>query len=332
MARSALVRRARGNLSGAAKGLIRSMAARPFSRGILNLVYGTLSSDRQAWVHGRFSKIFRGYDGAFAEGKWRLTFCEKPIWIPLRRQFAWLDWDTAVSVLGNDAEIKRTYATLIQLERPPRLVLDIGANRGTHSIIFLIHGIGTVPFEPNPVCHPFFQLMCEMNGVRVGIEPLALGNSEGVVDLWYPEGDEWNGTTDTSVKEQLGGALTKTAVRQSTVDCYVRAHGLWPDVLKIDTEGTELQVLQGAAGTLATCRPVTLFESFRTSVRAAVFSFFDQHKYAVTQLPLLESTPRVLTGEQFGDAMGTNFAGVPREMIGSWPPGFGESRGALGKE
>jgi FkbM family methyltransferase len=214
------------------------MAAREFSRRILNLLYGSLSVDLQAWVHRRFSKIFRGYDGTFTEGKCRLTFCRKPIWIPLRRQFAWLDWDTAVSVLGNDAEIKQTYATLIQIERPPRLMLDIGVNRGTHSIIFLIHGVATVPFEPNPVCHPFFQLMCEMNGLQFRIEPLALGNSEGVVDRWYPEGDEWNGTTDASVKAQLGGPLGKTAVTQSTVDCYVRAHRLSPDVLKIDTEGT----------------------------------------------------------------------------------------------
>ena len=140
-------------------------------------------------------------------------------------------------------------------------MLDIGANRGTHSIIFLIHGIATVPFEPNPVCHPFFQLMCEMNGLQSRIEPLALGNSEGVVDLWYPEGDEWNGTTDASVKVQLGGPLAKTAVTQSTVDCHVRAHRLSPDVLKIDTEGTEVRccrVPQGAAGILTTCRPITL--------------------------------------------------------------------------
>jgi FkbM family methyltransferase len=308
------------------------MAAREFSRRILNILYASLSVDRQAWVHGRFSKIFRGYDGTFAEGKWRLTFCGRPLWIPLRRKFAWLDWDTSVSVLGNDAEIKQTYATLIQLERPPRLVLDIGANRGTHSILFLIHGIATVPFEPNPVCHPFFQLICEMNGVQFRIEPLALGSSEGVVDLWYPEGDEWNGTTDASVKDQLGASLTKIAVTQTTVDCYVRAHRLSPDVLKIDTEGTELQVLQGAAGTLTACRPIILFESFQTSDRAALFSFLDQHSYVVSQLPLLESTPpRLLSAEQFRDDRKVNFAGLPRETIQSWPPGFGGSRGPAPK-
>src|ERR1700722_9247274 len=51
---------------------------------------------------------------------------------------------------GHDSELKQTYASLIQLEHPPRLVLDIGANYGTHSIIFLSHDIETVSFEPNP--------------------------------------------------------------------------------------------------------------------------------------------------------------------------------------
>jgi Methyltransferase FkbM domain len=125
---------------------------------------------------------------------------------------------------------------------------------------------------------------------------------------------------------QLGGSLTKIAVTQTTVDCYVKVHGLSPDVLKIDTEGTELQVLRGAAGTLTTCRPITLFESFQTSDRAALFSFLDRHNYAVSQLPLLESTsPRALSAEQFRDDKKATFAGLPREMIESWPPGFGES-------
>jgi FkbM family methyltransferase len=312
---------------GTTRRLVRYMAARRVSRLILNKLYECLSLEWQVWVYARFAKLFRGYDGAFEEGKWRLKFCRKSVWIPLRRQFAWLDWDASLSVLGHEPELKRTYSTLIQLQRPPRLVLDIGTNYGTHSIAFLAHGIDTISFEPNPACHPFFRLICAMNGVQCRIEPLALGNSEGVVDLWYPEGEEWLGTTDAGVRERSNRQLARTVVTQTTVDRYVKAHGLSPDVLKIDTEGTDMLVLQGAAETLATCRPVILFESWQASDRGALLSFLDERSYVVSRLPLLGSRPpQVLTAEQFLEDREMNFAGLPSEMIHSWPPGFGESR------
>jgi FkbM family methyltransferase len=276
-------------------------------------------------VQQRFSKIFRGYNGTFQEGKWRTEFYGKTILVPLRPQFAALDWDAALCVLGQDPELKQTYASLIQLASPPRLVLDIGANYGTHSIVFLINNIPVVPFEPNPACHTFFRLLCEVNDVHAPIVPLAMGSGEGSVDLWYPEGLEWLGTTDVDVKERLRGSLAKTSVRQTTLDGYVRSYGLSPDVLKIDTEGTEIQVLHGAAETLATFRPIVLFESWQASDRETLLSFFDQQNYLFAALPLFGSTPpRVLTAQQFRHDKATNFAGLPSEMVSSWPPRFGD--------
>jgi FkbM family methyltransferase len=304
------------------------MAARRFPRHILNTLYSLLSLEQKVRVHWHFAKIFRGYDGVFAEGRWRLTFCGKPLWIPLRQQFAWLDWDVSLSVLGHDPEIKQTYATLIQLERPPRLVVDVGTNYGTHSIIFLINDIATISFEPNRACHSLFRLICEMNGVQAQIEPVGLGAGEEVIDLWYPEKEEWNGTTRVSVMETLGGQLTKTAVMQTTVDSYLGARRVSPDVLKVDTEGADLQVLQGAAETLKRCRPLVLFESWEASDRSTLFSFLAQRDYLVARLPLLASTaPEVLTYEQFLRDSGMNFAGLPSEVISSWPPHFGDQRG-----
>jgi len=111
----------------------------------------------------------------------------------------------------------------------------------------------------------------------------------------------------------------------------VRAHRLSPDVLKIDTEGTELQVLQGAAGILTTCRPITLKLPDKRQGCPFLLLGSAQNMSSPSSRCLKACRPRLLTAEQFREDGGANFAGLPREVIQSWPPGFGESRGPLGK-
>lgn len=299
------------------------MASGSLSRKVLNSFYNSLDLDRQVRFHARFARLFRGRKSGFTDGKWRLVFGGKTIWVPLRRQFAWLDWETSLSLLAHEPEIKRTYNTLMQLERPPRLVLDIGANYGTHSIIFLVHGIPTVSFEPNPTCHEFIRLLCEANGVSSRIEPMALGRTEGQVDLWYPEEEAWLGTTDPEVKKQIAGQLTKAVVRQSTVDVYVTSHGLAPDVLKIDTEGTDFAVMQGSTGTLKSCRPIVLFESWLSSDRHALNDFLEKLDYRICRLPLLASaSPQPISRSGLQTDPESNFVALPSEMLRSWPRAF----------
>ncbi len=226
---------------------VRLLARRARSRKVLNSPYSLLPSQSKSSFHSRFSKVFREYQGDFSEGTWQLKVGQKPVLVPLRSNYAWLDWDAALSVLGHEPELKATYDFFISLKNPPQLVLDIGANYGTHSIIFLSHCIRTISFEPNTNCHAFFRLLCETNRLKYELEPLATGASEASVDLWYREREEWLGTTDSSLKFRAEGGLLKTTVSQTTIDRYVEKHRLESDVLKIDTEGTDFQVLLGGA-------------------------------------------------------------------------------------
>jgi FkbM family methyltransferase len=315
-----LVRPTPGNDTVAA---VRWLAARSMSRPVLNAMYSLLPANWKAQCHGRFSRIFYGYNGEFDEGRWRISVFGRSIVVPLRRQFAGLDWDAALSIIGHEPELKETYAAFVRLNHPPRLVLDIGANYGTHSIVFLRHGIQTISFEPNPVCHSFFGLLCKTNGIECRVEPLALGAVDAVVDLWYPPRAEWLGTTDPHVKDRLRGQLLKLAVAQTTVDTYVKSYRLKPDVLKIDTEGTELQVLEGAEQTLEHCRPLVLLESWKSVARGVLLSYLASVRYSICKLPLVAHVPPgTLTPEQFFAADMTNFAAVPRERLDDWPPKF----------
>jgi FkbM family methyltransferase len=294
----------------------------------LNWQYSVLTWAQKAAFHRRFSTSYRGYTDSFDEGNWRLDVGGVRMVVPLRRASAWLDWDAALSIHGHEPELKKTYEFLIRLPHPPRLVFDIGANYGTHSIVFLLHGIQTISFEPNVRCHEFFRDLCAANGLKPTVESTAVGAANHAAsDLWYLAGQEWLGTTDAAVKETLGAAVIKTIVTQVTLDEYIQRTGSQPDLVKIDTEGADLQVLKGAAATLAIHRPLVLLESWRSPERRVLWSFLNAQRYCLCPLPLASTiAPEPLTLDRFCDMWPINFAALPAEMLECWPPAFPHRR------
>ena len=122
-------------------------------------------------------------------------FLGRRIVLPLRAAELGVDWDDALSILGAEIEIKRTYAELLRSRARPDLFVDGGASYGTHSLLHLAHGVPAVAFEPNPRCHKTFRLLSSMNGVAPRLVPAALGEHSGHADLWFPEDETWIGTT-----------------------------------------------------------------------------------------------------------------------------------------
>ena len=63
--------------------------------------------------------------------------------------------------------------------------------------------------------------------------------------------------------------LAPVTVECPSIDAYVRNTGLIPDLIKIDTEGTELSVVQGAKETIAKYKPILVLEMNPASARQA---------------------------------------------------------------
>jgi FkbM family methyltransferase len=303
--------------------VVRWLAGRELTRRSLNGIYGFLTWEQKRIVHARFATAFRDYDGLFAPGEWRVDFAGRTVRVPLSQARAWLAWDAALALLGHETEIKITYDTIVRLPHPPRLVLDVGTNYGTHSILFLVHGAATISFEPNRNCHQFFRDLCALNHVPCTIEPVAVGAEEGTVDLWFPETHEWLGTTDPSTRDRLQSQtpLAKLEVRQITVDRYVAEHGLRPHVIKIDTEGSDLKVLQGSVSTLRRDRPLLIFESWQAE-RERVGALLSGQQYRIASLPLRPEGPALLPAAEFLTTDRVNFIAAPQEVIDAWPPKF----------
>lgn len=131
--------------------------------------------------------------------------------------------------------------------RPGDIVFDVGAFKGICTV-FMSRAVGdsgkVVAFEPVPTSFRILVDTVMANGCY-NVIPVqkAVGNEIGQARLWI-KGEE------TSL-QSFEDRLPKIEVELTTVDYYVESTGYIPQILKIDVEGFELHVLEGAKRTLA---------------------------------------------------------------------------------
>lgn len=294
--------------------VVRLCIAHAWSRRLLNGVYLSLRPTQRSRFHREAAKMFRTGAVDDVNGIWKTVFHGKPVLMPLRSGRLWLDWDSALSITGHEIEVKQTYLALIASPDAPDLFLDVGANYGTHSLLFLTHDIETLSFEPNSACHAVFRELCQLNNVTPQLLPVALGATDGFVELAYPERDTWDGSTNTRVIERLASVhkLVVQRVRQTIVDAYLPQMAHKRVLIKTDTEGNELNVFRGASKTLEQVRPKIIFECWKDPSRAELFDFFYAHRYEVHALrwsPARKSLPLGYPG--FMASSSNNFIALP---------------------
>jgi len=296
--------------------LVRWLVSRRATRRCLNLAYNGLSLVQKKSFYALFAKMFREHPQHVAEGQWWVNVGGRWASMPLGGYDTWLEWDLAVSMLGHEVEVKRTYLDLIRFRRP-KVFFDIGANYGLHSVFFLVHGVPTVSFEPNVRCHDYFRKLAARNGVPCDIQHVALGAEEGWAEIFFPEREIWLGSTNPAVQDQLvkgHDRVTMIRVPQTTLDAFTQRDGRQPDLIKIDTEGNESEILRGGRNTLSTCRPWVIFESWRDASRESLFTLFEEAEYNICALPLeLPRQPMVLDRARLLEWPETNLIALPLE-------------------
>jgi FkbM family methyltransferase len=282
-------------------------------RALLNQWYGTLGEHGKSRFYERYSKIFRETDVKFDAGDWTIKFYGCDVKLPLRPDCAWLDWDNAVSILGHDLEIKQTYAALLTSDQRPNLFMDVGANYGMHSTLFLTAGIPVLAFEPNPSCFACFRVVCELNGFSARWESVAIGNKTGKIELVYPERETWLGSVSSeivpSLMERKSVIVKEAPIKR--LDDYINDIPRGNVVLKIDVEGFELEVLRGASQVLSVCKPKIIFETNDSRTRVDLYGAFEQFNYVLYSLPWRPSiASRPLVMEEFLSSPAHNFIAI----------------------
>ena len=187
-----------------------------------------------------------------------------PIWGGALRGRWWLPESRGkvLRVLGGTYEPEQT--RLFQEHvRPGATVLDIGAHVGYYSLLssVLAGDAGTVwAFEPNPRNCAFLRRHVEINRRgNVRVTEAAVSDAAGRARFDFGRG---SGTGRLSVQ----GAVEVETVR---LDDFAREQGIAPTAVKIDVEGAEVQVLDGARATLAEHRPVVFLSTHGAEVHRA---------------------------------------------------------------
>jgi FkbM family methyltransferase len=286
--------------------LVRTLVSSGAGLRLVNVMHRRLSSAwRQRFFYLCCDRTWR------VSGRWTVDVAGRRIILPLTRDFPDA-WPVAIGFHGYDPELHELYEILLRGPRPPRVVFDVGAHYGLHTLRFLVHGARVLAFEPNPYCHRWLRSWCAANGVACELEPVAVGERAATVVLAVPEGDTCRASILPGVRAHWRDAIVHTVTaRQVALDDIVAERGLVPDLVKIDTEGAELAVLRGGVDLLRTAHPTLVFESWREpEARRALWSMLDKHGYAITAVD--GSRPRLLTRADFADARATNFlAEVP---------------------
>lgn len=294
------------------RAFVRSIAARTGPRSLLNQYYSLLDDKAKSRFHARYSKIFRDEGALLAPGEWLCHFADRKIRLPLRSSWSWLDWDSAVSVLGHDIEVKQTYAALVKSDQRPALFLDVGANYGTHSILFLSAGIPIIAFEPNKSCLSYFQTVCDLNGFRGRWEQVAIGNDTGQIELIYPEKETWLGSVSSDIALKKSSSVKTQRTPLKRLDDYALEIAHNNVLIKIDVEGYEREVVEGASQLLRNYKPKLIFESNEAQSRGKLFRLLAENGYSIHRLPWQPSIgSRALDFREFSTNTLTNFIAVP---------------------
>lgn len=136
--------------------------------------------------------------------------------------------------------------------QPGAMVLDVGANAGQYTLLF---GKWTGPkgrvhaFEPSPEAFVGLTRHVELNGLSdiVHCWPMAVSNRDGESDF-LADGFQGTNRLVSSEHDRLRSPVRRVVC--TTVDQFCTREGILPTFIKIDVEGAELQVLQGARETI----------------------------------------------------------------------------------
>ena len=153
---------------------------------------------------------------------------------------------------------------LANLRIPDAAILDIGANEGFVSEIFLDKGFGVVAVEPDPRNVSILKARFGLNRNFL-LYPCLCGTEAGLQQFWLSERNNAFSTNNLKWKNLLSGGNYRfhahfmedpIEIQATTLDEILRAHGKLV-FAKIDAEGSELNCFQGLSEKI----PLIAFEA-----------------------------------------------------------------------
>ena len=168
-----------------------------------------------------------------------------------------------------EAKALDTFSTIVKhLEVGQECFIDVGANIGLYTWHALEQylNLHVATFEPDPRNTKLLQKSAKRwKAPNLSIHPLAVSNHAGKASFTQDLLSSATGSLDQSditfTERHVSQQPTRIEVSTTTLDIATREM-LSPALIKIDVEGHELEVLEGAAKILETHKPIIMIESF----------------------------------------------------------------------
>lgn len=253
----------------------------PLGRLYANLIArrGVRLERYPGWTFGAEYYIERTW-GSLRRAKLWDHAVERRLEVPLTVK--WYDGLKVDVMLGNDHSLclyvggtfePNELFFLGQILKPGMTMLDVGANEGLYTL-FSAKRVGAagrvVAFEPSSRERRKLQHNVTRNKLgNVTVVPVAVGSNEGTAALQIASGVHSGHNTLGALVHDDAPSAGVEHVPVERLDSVVDRLGIAQvDVIKIDVEGAEMHVLEGARRTLSSQRPMLMVEANDEALRA----------------------------------------------------------------
>ena len=152
-------------------------------------------------------------------------------------------------------------------------VVDVGGNRGIYAYQLWRLGTKVEIFEPNPTCCSVLHAWGARK-LTVNVHSVALSSGAGTANLHIPiDGAGIEHDASASIENTGFNLARDELVQLQTLDSY-GFEGV--SLIKVDVEGHEYSVIEGAAATIASSRPALLIEIEQRHTDRPISAVFDK--------------------------------------------------------
>ena len=140
-----------------------------------------------------------------------------------------------------------------------KCVIDIGAHIGlmTMPISSILEKDGKIfCFEPSRINYKFLNYHLSLNKIYNAITINKLVGNKNKNKVYFYESNNPTGMNSIiKLNEKKNINFKKTIKKQISLDGFVNLNNIKPDLIKIDAEGSEIYILQGAINTIKKYKP-----------------------------------------------------------------------------
>ncbi|MGQ0684171.1 FkbM family methyltransferase [Bradyrhizobium sp.] len=186
----------------------------------------------------------------------------------------WLQWH----FMKRPKSAERELCYLDSIIPGDAVTVDVGANCGLYTRRLARLSRQVHAFEPSSA---MARLLRRTSARNVSVHEIALSDHDGDAELFIPQGDDGPvyGLASLEVRDDVPAGSVSAHVPMARLDAVIHQDVAF---VKIDVEGHELNVLNGAVELVERCQPVFLVEAedrHRAEATRSVFEFFRRRSY-----------------------------------------------------